>query len=82
MDYKQIYTLEEIESLVAWFEERKSQLPQTLSFLPGISTQDLPTLVDKYITLARHHAQNATYGGQIYHLFCIREALIQQGVVQ
>lgn len=81
MELKKVYTPEELDDLVAWMKAHLDAVPQTLTIYSGMTTSDLPLVIRNYIDIVELHRENPTYGGQISHLFRIREVLQEQGMV-
>ncbi len=75
MEYKKIYTQEEIDEITAWFETHKDELPEKLNVDKATHMPDFRRTVQNYIDIAREHRDNATYSGQIYFLFRMRDAV-------
>lgn len=80
MELKKVYTPEELTELIEWMNQHLPQMPMELEIHPGMTTNNLPNVVRNYIDLTHTHANNPTYGGQISHLFRIREVLIEKGL--
>lgn len=77
--YSKVYDSAELQELVQWFEQRRGQLPQSLSFNEGFKIPDLPTMVERYLELLPTVKENPTFGAQLHHLFRIRGMLQEQG---
>ncbi len=75
MEYKKLYSQEEIDEITAWFESHKDQLPESLDVDKATHMSNFRQTVSSYIDIARLHRENATYSGQIYFLFQMREAV-------
>lgn len=80
MEYKKIYTTEELREVIRWFEQRKERLPQTLRLDKGTFIPDFPLTAGYYVAIARKHYANATYGAQIWTLFKMRDRLLEEGM--
>lgn len=78
--YKKTYTSDEVEETIAWIEERMDRLPESLHLGPGLDIPDLKRTISSYFKIARKHRENPTYGGQVHHLFRIRERLTEEGL--
>ncbi len=75
MEYKKLYSQEEIDEITVWFESHKDQLPESLDVDKATHMSNFRQTVSSYIDIARLHRENATYSGQIYFLFQMREAV-------
>ncbi len=75
MEYKKLYSQEEIDEIIAWFEAHEDQLPQSLDVDKATHMPDFRNTVKNYMDIARLHRENATYSGQIYFLFQMRDAV-------
>lgn len=75
MEYKKLYSQEEIDELIAWFEAHKEDLPKSLDVDKATHMADFRSTVKNYMDIARLHRENATYSGQIYFLFQMRDAV-------
>lgn len=77
--YQKTYSQEAIHELVLWFRERFDRLPQSLQLRPGVVIPDLRVMVRAYLDVVQMHYENPTYGGQVHHLFEVRECLLNEG---
>lgn len=77
MEYKKVYTDEEIDELVSWFKGHMDQLPQSLNMGKGIVVPDLKHTVQLYINIVQRNKSNPVFAAQIYHLFNMRDAVLQ-----
>lgn len=79
--YKQVYTKEEVEELIGWFEERKERLPQALKLNDSTESVDLPHTVRALTAVLRNHKEklSVTFYGYISYLELIRLRLREQG---
>lgn len=75
MDYKKRYTPEEIKEVAEWFKNHKEQMPQSLDVDKATHIPNFPSTVNSYIDIAQAHMDNATYSGQIYLLFKMRDVM-------
>ena len=80
MEYKKVYTAAELEALVNWFEARRDKLPESLQLDKATHIADFRTTVRHYMDIVREHKSNPTYGGQILHLFKMKEKLEADGL--
>lgn len=77
MEYKPVYTQEEVAQLLAWFEENAGRLPESMSMGVEINIPDVRRTVDAYCRMARVHGEDRAFSGQIYTLMRIREEIIK-----
>ena len=75
MDYKKIYSKEELDTLISWFKEHMDELPQSIYVDKATYVKDLRYTVNLYFDIAKDLREIPCYGGQIRHLFLIREAI-------
>lgn len=79
MEYKKTFTKEEIDELIHWFDTH--QYEKELDLGIGVSTKNLDQSIPPLIHVARTKYMSPVFSGQIYMLFRIRDALIQQNKV-
>lgn len=82
MEYKKLYTPEEVEEICQWLEQRRDQLPAALKLDEATSMQNLPDTVEKYLAVARLHQNNSTYSAQIYFLGRVQDRLLKAGLLK
>lgn len=75
MDYKKHYTNEELDELISWFDSHKEHLPKSLQMDKATYIKDLDKTLKLYLEIEKRHKDNDTYGGQIYHMFMMRDAI-------
>ena len=75
MEYKKQYNPEEIKEVTEWFKAHEEQMPKMLDVDKATHISDFPLTVNHYIDIAHAHIENATYSGQIYFLFKMRDAM-------
>ena len=80
MDYKSIFSKEELKELTDWFKERKDKLPETLQVDDATFVKDLRQTVEYYLRLVELSHDNRTVSGQLYRLDRIRNKGIARGV--
>ena len=80
MDYKSIFSKEELNELTDWFNERKDKLPETLQVDDAIFVKDLRQTVDYYLRLVELYHDKRAFSGQLYLLERIRKKLIELGL--
>lgn len=79
MDFKELFTIEEIDELATWFNTHKYE--QTVDLGNGISTTELDKILVPMLRVAQTRYRIRAFSGQIYILFRIREILIKEGKV-
>lgn len=75
MEYRKIYSSQELNELIAWFKQRMDRLPASLQLDAATFIPDFPATVSTYLAIVDAHKENPTYGAQIYMLFRMREKL-------
>ena len=80
MDYKSIFSKEELKELTDWFKERKDKLPETLQVDDATFVKDLRQTVDYYLRLVELYHDKRAFSGQLYLLERIRNKLIGLGL--
>ncbi len=73
MEYKEMYSLEEIQELVNWFKNK--QLPQSLQIDSATSCSDLKETVEALSEQAMLHYKNPTFNYAIRLLYQIKEKI-------
>ena len=80
MDYKSIFSKEELNELTDWFNERKDKLPETLQVDDATFVKDLRQTVDYYLRLVELYHDKRAISGKLYLLERIRKKLIELGL--
>ena len=75
MIFKKTYTPEELQELVDWMTQRLPTMPESLQLNKATYISNLKRTTKDYLDLVKLHANNPTYGGQLHHLFEIRQRL-------
>lgn len=73
--YKKVYSPEELNELREWIVARIPTMPKSLQLNDATFIADLPATAGYYVENLDLHRENPTYGGQLLHLFRIREKL-------
>ena len=73
MDYKSIFSKEELKELTDWFKERLDALPESLHVDDATFVRDLRQSVEYYLRLVELYHDKRTYSGQLYLLERIRK---------
>lgn len=79
-EYQKTYDAAAIQELIAWFRARMDRLPASIELSESTKITDLPRTVSLYIDLVQKHHAAPIYGGQVLHLFRMREALTAVGI--
>ena len=80
MDYKSIFSKEELKELTDWFKERLDALPESLQVYDATFVRDLRQTVEYYLRLVELYHDKRTFSGQLYLLERIRKKLIELGL--
>ena len=80
MDYKSIFSKEELNELTDWFNERKDRLPEKLQVDDAPFVKYLRQTVDYYLRLVELYHYKRAFSGQLYLLERIRKKLIDLGL--
>lgn len=80
MEYKKLYSLEEVEQVKAWFRERWEKLPDDLHLDQATYMADLRHTLTLYFEIADTLRENPTYSPQVYLLFKVQRALQEGGL--
>lgn len=75
MEYKKLYSKEEISEVIQWFKNHYEQLPESIYLDKAAYIPDLKRTVRLYCELVVENMNNPTYSGQIRHIFLMREAI-------
>lgn len=75
MTFKKTYTAEELQELTNWITEHLPHMPESLQLNKATYIADLHRTARYYLDLVKLHQNNPTYGGQLHHLFEIRQRL-------
>lgn len=78
--FQKTYDKAAIAELIVWFKARMDQLPESFELFNYMNIADLRLTVERYIDLVEKHHEAPVYGGQVLHLFRIREKLEAQGL--
>ena len=72
MEYKAVYTQEEVAELLEWFEQHSDHLPESMALGVEMNIPDVRKTVEAYIRMARVHGEDRSFSGPIYTLMRIR----------
>lgn len=73
MEYKEKYSLEEVQELIAWFKTK--ELPQTMQINAAAFSPNLRSTVEALCEQALLHHENATFNYAMRQLYEIKEKL-------
>lgn len=79
MEYKAQHTEEEFQDVIEWFQQRMDTLPKEVWMNKATFIPNLKVTVERYIDFIHTHHADARFGGQLHHLFILRDVLQQQG---
>lgn len=75
MEYKKLYSEEELNGLMDWFKAHMDQLPKSLYIDKATYVMDLKQTVLYYFDIINLLKEKPTYSAQIRHLFLMKEAI-------
>lgn len=78
MEFPKIYTEDDVQELVAWYDGR--ELPESLVLSPSTAIPDLRKTVSLLLDVAKEHWANQNFAGYIIRLEEIRRKLEGQEV--
>lgn len=73
MEYKEKYSIEEVQELVAWF--KSTELPQSMQIDTAAFCPDLKSTVEALCEQALLHHENPTFNYAMWQLYQIKEKL-------
>jgi hypothetical protein len=77
MEFKKTYTKEEVEELIAWFKQHPEMIRDTIQIDAATFYPDFKKTLELYYAIAANLYGKPCYGGQVYHLFKMRERVIE-----
>ncbi len=78
MEFKKIYTTEEVTELFEWFKDIAYEGPLDIGH--GQKFLNAKRTIDSIILQAKSQIGNPAFAGMIHKLFIAREELIKQGL--
>ena len=75
MEYKDEYTKQEVEELVAWFEAHEHELPQSMQIDDSAFSADLKKTVRIFMEQSLMYWENPTFNGTIRMLYLIKSKI-------
>lgn len=79
MEYKEIYSSEEVAELEQWYAARRASLPRSVRLDAGTFIPDLPSTVGTLLSQARMHREVPAFAYAARMLLAIRQVLTQEG---
>ncbi|MGN0037035.1 MAG: DUF6965 family protein [Bacteroidaceae bacterium] len=79
MEYKEIYSSEEVAELEQWYAAHRASLPRSVRLDVGTFIPDLPSTVDSLLSQARMHREVPAFAYASRMLLAIRQVLTQEG---
>ncbi|MCG2650731.1 hypothetical protein JJE64_04845 [Alloprevotella tannerae] len=80
MEYKKLYTEEEIKELAQWFEARYDRLPSSVRIDEATFIPDLRKTAPLLIDMMLYQQEKPAFMGEIHQIFRLRERLIADGM--
>lgn len=77
MEFKKVYTAEELQELSAWYEEHLDSLPASFEYDDAIQFTDLHETVKAFLSFMDKGKENSTFGGFFYMFFRLKEKLME-----
>ena len=62
MEYKAVYTQEEVAELLEWFEQHSDRLPESMALGVEMNIPDVRKTVEAYSRMARVHGEDRKNG--------------------
>ncbi len=78
MEYKRIYSQEEVHELYEWFKDFKYEGPIDIGH--GQVIKNTKYTVSRIIMQTEGHIDNPTFSGMIHQLGIIKDELVRQGL--
>ncbi len=73
MEYKKLYSQEEIQDLLEWFKDNDAALPQSLVLDEAQAIPNLRFTINQFGEMIKYNWKNPNFGGHIHLLFRIRD---------
>lgn len=80
MEYKKIFTADEMRTLAGWFQRHAAELPATLQLDEATLYMDLKFTVEGFFNVFNQHGDKPSFSGEIYQLFLIKKKLVEMGI--
>ncbi len=77
VEYKKLYSEEEIRDLLQWFKERYDRLPESIALDEATRVVGMPDSARSLCEMVETNWENPTFGASIRHVFWLRERLIE-----
>jgi hypothetical protein len=78
MEYKKVYSLEEIQELIEWFRVNHDKLPDSIYINDGTFVKDVRFTASHFHKIAASVGEKKSYGAHIRLFFLLRERIIEQ----
>ncbi len=73
MEYKKLYSQEEIQELLTWFKDNEAVLPQSVTLDEAQLIPDLRFTINQFGEMIKCNWKNPNFGAHIHLLFRIRD---------
>ncbi len=78
MEYKKLYTKEEIKDLLLWFGERFDRLPESIRIDQATRVVGMPDTARRLCEMVEANWENPTFSAGIRQVFLLRERLVDE----
>ncbi len=78
MEYKKLYTKEEIKDLLQWFGERFDRLPESIRIDQATRVVGMPDTARRLCEMVEANWENPTFSAGIRQVFLLRERLVDE----
>lgn len=78
MEYKKIYSPEELKELAEWFKQNLDKFPDTISINSGTHVKNVRHTASIFQEIAAKVGHKKMYGGHMRQFFTLREQIIKQ----
>ena len=77
MEYKKVYSPEEIQELIEWFRVNHDKLPDSIYINDGTFVKDVRFTASHFHKIAASVGEKKSYGAHIRLFFLLRERIIE-----
>ena len=77
MEYKKIYSPEEIQELIEWFKKHENEFPDSIYINSGTYVKDVRRTASIFHEIAAKVGKKKFYGAHIRQFFTLREEIIK-----
>ena len=81
MEYKKIYSPEELNEIINWTKQNLHRMPKSLQLDAATFIPDLHATIEAYVDICQTHYNNPTYGAQIRHIFMMRDKMLNDNLL-